>query len=188
MKEEASRAKGARKTLIWTGVTAGVFVVLVLALYAVVFSYERSYENRIFSGVQVLGVRLDGLTKVEASQAVESVADSSLAKGLQFSYRGEDVTLDVTSVSVDPDASHELVRYDIDQAVDRAFTLGRESNAASRFFDTAPHALRAHPHHACCGDRPGRHRGPSPQCARFYASNTGECFIFHHNDFEPRNR
>lgn len=115
-----------RIILVWTNVMVGILAVGCLMAAGSLMAYGRLYENRMFPGVRILGVRLDGLTKSEARQTVQKAIDDALAKGLRFSYQGRDVTLDVTSASTDPDASRDLVRYDVDQALDVAYGLGRE--------------------------------------------------------------
>lgn len=112
--------------LIWANVTVGILALVALMSAGSLLAYARLYENRVFPGARVLGVRLDGLTKSEARQTVQKAIDEALAKGLRFTYRGRDVTLDVTMASTDPDASRDLVRYDVDQALDIAYGLGRD--------------------------------------------------------------
>lgn len=112
--------------LIWANVAVGILAVGCLMLAGSLMAYGRLYENRVFPGVRVLGVRLDGLTKSEARQSVQKAIDEAVAKGLRFSYGGREVTLDATTVSTDPDASRDLVRYDVDQALDIAYGLGRD--------------------------------------------------------------
>lgn len=112
--------------LIWANVTVGILALACLMLVGSLMAYGRLYENRVFPGVRILGVRLDGLTRSEARQTVQQAIDDALGKGLRFSYQGRDVTLDVTSASTDPDASRDLVRYDVDQALDIAYGLGRD--------------------------------------------------------------
>jgi vancomycin resistance protein YoaR len=126
MEDKRRKLQTLRIILIWTNVMVGVLALACLVAAGSLMAYGRLYENRIFPGVRVLGVRLDGLTKSEARQAVQKSIDETLAKGLKFAFHGREVTLDATVVSDDPDASHDLVRYDVDRALDIAYGLGRD--------------------------------------------------------------
>lgn len=127
-----SRVSAHSLLLTWARVGMFAFVACALLIGGAVFAYERMYVNRVFPGARILNVRLDGLSKTEARHALASAVDASLAKGLLFTYNGTNVALDATSVSLDPDASRELLRYDTEQAVEKAFALGREDSWVAR--------------------------------------------------------
>ena len=127
MGDKKSRLQTIKIILLWANVTVGILALCSLTMAGSLVAYGRLYENRIFPGVRVLGVRLDGLTKTEARKALQDAVDNALSKGLQFTYRGHEVSLDATTVSTDPDASRDLVHIDFDQALDQASELGRGS-------------------------------------------------------------
>ncbi|HWQ99249.1 MAG TPA: VanW family protein [Candidatus Methylomirabilis sp.] len=127
--------------LTWTAAAFGVAVAVGgLGFFAVV-GYARLYEGRVFPGVRVLGVRLDGLTADEARDTLHKAVDQALKDGLRFRYvaderagRAREVALDATTVAPnDPDAGRDLVSYDLDPAVVAAMGYGRSDNAV---FDT----------------------------------------------------
>jgi vancomycin resistance protein YoaR len=136
----SKKALAINKTvLIWTGATL-VIAALVFggAAFAAV-GYGRLYDGRIFPGVRVLGVRLDGLTAEEARASVNKAVDEALKDGLRFHYvtnNGEtrDVSIAATTVATaDPDASHDLVSYNVEPAIVAAAEYGRGNNLV---FDT----------------------------------------------------
>src|SRR3989344_1778130 len=128
MSSASSRAKTIRLVLTWANVAVGVIALFLLMAGGSMVAYGRLYENRIFPGVRILGVRLDGLTPVEAQKTLNDDIDAALNKGLQFRYKGRDVTLDATTISTDPAASRDVVRYSIDEALARAYELGRSKS------------------------------------------------------------
>lgn len=148
MAASAPKVQDIRILLVWTSVAIAVLAVFVLLIGGVALAHERMYADRMFPGTRILGVRLDGLTKSEARHALETVVDAALAKGLRFVYKGREISLDATTVSTDPDASRELIRYDLEKALEDAFALGRQGNWQNRFvtqsrlrvapFDIAP--------------------------------------------------
>lgn len=111
---------------IWASVLIGGSLLLVLAVGGAEEMYARLYHNRIFPGARVLGVRLDGLSISEARKAIQNAIDAALAEGLRFEYRGREIVLDASTVSTDPDVSRDLIRYNFDGVLERAFALGRE--------------------------------------------------------------
>jgi vancomycin resistance protein YoaR len=139
------------KTIItWIVTSTAVFLVCGGILVLGAMGYARMYEGRIFPGVRALGVRLDGLTADEARNLLQKSVDQSLKDGLQFHFteqeKGKDkngnaakpntheIVLDATTISTtDPDTSHDLVSYHLDQPLIAALQYGRSNNL---FFDT----------------------------------------------------
>lgn len=117
-----------RVALIWGAVTLAVLAAVFFAAVGSEYLYSRIYENRIFPGVRVLGVRLDGMTKKEAGAAVQKAVDAELAKGLRFEFAGQEVQLPVAVPATDPDLAGELIRYDFALAIDKAFSVGRSKS------------------------------------------------------------
>lgn len=122
-----------KTVLMWGGIGLGVLLLFIgLGAFALV-GYARLYENRIFPGVRVLGVRLDGLTEQEARTTLEKAADAALKDGLRFRYEASagdvtrNITLQSTTVAAeDPDASLDLVQYDLGPAAAAAMRYGRD--------------------------------------------------------------
>lgn len=119
--------------LIWASVATGVLALFIFLVAGSALAYERVYADKMFPGVRVLNVRLDGLTKSEARQTVDAAVDAALAKGLRFTYHGKEVTLDTATDSSNPDTSRDLIRYSMDRAVDEAYELGRSGGWQTRY-------------------------------------------------------
>lgn len=122
----SSEAKKTKKTivksaLVWFGIILGVIVLLGAALGGGVFAYTRMYSNRIYPGVRVLGVQLDGLSKEEARRQLDKAVDAALEKGLVFALDNKQETVQVSSDSDLPD----LIRFDLDKAIEDAYNVGR---------------------------------------------------------------
>ncbi|OGL73708.1 hypothetical protein A3E39_01910 [Candidatus Uhrbacteria bacterium RIFCSPHIGHO2_12_FULL_60_25] len=135
------KPNGWKTFLTWTIAAFGVAAVVGgLGFFAVV-GYARLYEGRVFPGVRVLGVRLDGLTADEARATLNKAVDEALKDGLRFRYvvdstegKAREVTLDATTVALnDRDMARDLVRYVLDKPVVAAMGYGRSDNIV---FDT----------------------------------------------------
>lgn len=121
----AMNAKKVRLILIWVNVGIGVTALFVLLMAGSMVAYGKLYDGVFFPGARVLGVRLDGMKRSEASEAVSKAVDAALQKGLVFKYRGQEVVLPATTLGANADVSRDLISYDIERALDDAFRLGR---------------------------------------------------------------
>ncbi len=129
----SAHATRIRLGLIWFGVAGAVLGILCLSSAGVLAAYGRLHQNQMFPGVRVLGVRLDGMTMPEARTAVEEALDRARAEGLRFQYGERLITLDSAAMAAaGPDTSRDFIRFSIDQALERAFTTGREGNWLTR--------------------------------------------------------
>lgn len=112
--------------LTWILATSAVTLVIGGIAVGLAVGYGRLYEHRIFPGVRILGVRMDGLTENEARITLNERIDSALKDGLRFNYQGRDISLGSSTIAKDdPDASADLIRYQIDQPIKSAVEFGR---------------------------------------------------------------
>lgn len=140
----SSEAKKTRKIVIksvygWLGAIIAVLILIGVLAAGGVFAYTRMYSNRIYPGVRVLGVRLDGLTKDEAGRQLDKTVDASLEKGLTFVLDGKQINIQISSDSDLPD----LIRFDLADAIDRAYQVGRNDAAVKIVVEIL--AARVHP-------------------------------------------
>jgi vancomycin resistance protein YoaR len=137
---DAKKSKNIRIILIWANVTVGVIAVVCLLVAGSMAAYSKMYEGKMLPGARVLGVRLDGMTPAESRTAVESAIDGALVNGLRFSFRDQEINLPATSAPTDPTISRDLIVYNVDAGIDRAYALGhtggwlRRTSEALRLF------------------------------------------------------
>lgn len=123
-KREAN--KTATDVLLWAGLGFAFVLVLVTGGAAAAYGYDTAFRHKIFPGVSVAGLRLDGLTRDEARDRLRAHIERAIEPGFRFRYEAEAFDLPTVIVGVeDPDVSQELVRYGVEQAVDHAYALGR---------------------------------------------------------------
>ncbi len=114
-----------KSALKWAAISVGAVSIFLLLSGGMVLAYGKIYDGKIFPGVQVLGVKLDGKTQDEAQKLLEDAVDRSLADGLRFTYNGKQVRIDPVAGAASPDTAHDIVHYDIGTAVESAFQVGR---------------------------------------------------------------
>ncbi len=113
-------------TLVICGLIVGLSVSMAAGLAAAAYGYENAFRGRIFPGVRVAGVRLDGLTPDAARQRIELSVDEALDPGFDFRFKTKEFNLPRATVSLeDPDASQDLIHYDADPAIMQAMQAGR---------------------------------------------------------------
>ncbi len=124
----------AKAAIIWTLVASGAGAVVIgLAIFGA-WGYGRLYDHRIFPGVRILDVRLDGLTENEARIALNKAVDQGLKDGLRFTYQGRDITINAVTVpQTGPDDARDLIRYEIEDPIAHSMKFGRTGNI---FVDT----------------------------------------------------
>ncbi len=133
---KADKQPRTRKELFtWIALGCAFALILMTGMAAAAYGFETTYRNRIFPGVSVAGLRLDGLTRAQAQQALQAHVDRSLQPGFQFRFGEDSFDLPATVVGVDdPDVSQELLRYDVEKAAQDAYLAGRGAGAVGDAF------------------------------------------------------
>jgi vancomycin resistance protein YoaR len=117
---------------VWTGLGISFALVLCVGGSALAYGYDVAYRDKIFAGVSAAGLRLDGLSRDQARQALQNKADRALDPGFRFTFGQDVIDLPRTTEAVeDPDLSQDLLRYDVDAVVNAAFAIGRGSGLVS---------------------------------------------------------
>lgn len=113
--------------VVWVGrvLVAALCLGLVAAISWAVWQ-DRAATGKIFPGVSVFGQPVGGLAPDAARERMYRHVDAELSKGLPFVAQGRRVVIPATAGSAeDP---RDIVLYDVDQAVDRAFGYGRSGS------------------------------------------------------------
>lgn len=130
--------------LITTGVSALVVVIVVGGSYA----YAKVYEGKIYPNVSIGTVPVGGMTKAEASEAIQAAYNSMLDRGLPVRLVEDDrlSVIDLrASGSTDPDLVYDLISVNVDQATIASEEIGRRTGNV--FIDTFESLLLlAQPH------------------------------------------
>ncbi len=96
-----------------------IIVVIVALLFSTVFALTNINNEKIISGVTIKGVEVSGLTKEEAIAKLETVYSEKINNNIMLQYQDLESELNPTLMEV---------KYDIEKAVNEAYSLGRDSN------------------------------------------------------------
>ncbi|MCA9859813.1 MAG: VanW family protein, partial [Thermomicrobiales bacterium] len=106
----------------------GSRIVLAFALIAIaaagsLFAFRVAYSNEIYPGTRVGGVDVSGMTRTEATRALQAKADEITAQRAYF---------DGFDQHWAPTLAELGVTADIDASIDQAMAIGREDSSADR--------------------------------------------------------
>jgi vancomycin resistance protein YoaR len=127
--EKEKKKIQAKAAITWTLVASGAGAIVIgLAIFGA-WGYGRLYEHRIFPGVRILDLRLDGLTENEARIALNEAIDQGLKDGLRFTYQGRDITVNAATIpQTGPDDAKDLIQYEIENPIADSMKFGRSGN------------------------------------------------------------
>ena len=115
-----------KNVLMWSGLGIAFAVVLAAGLAAAAYGYDTAYRDRLYAGISVAGLRLDGMTRNQAKEALQAKVDRAIEPGFRFRFGEDIIDLPRNTLAIeDPDLSQDLIRYDVDAAVNQAFTIAR---------------------------------------------------------------
>lgn len=106
-------------------ITIGVLVVLV-ALLSTIFAIINIGNNKIMKGISIGNIDVSNMTKEEANKTLTEIYSSTLGNEIYLTY--EDFETAITYQALE-------VEYEIDNAVERAYNIGREGNVFKDNFD-----------------------------------------------------
>lgn len=104
---------------------------LFLFICGAILSYPFIYKNKVFPGVTIGKHNLGGKTYLEALDLMETPINSFNKEGLVFIFKEaegtheEKVVLEPTMVGTDIDSSYDIFRIDGDNALKKAYAVGR---------------------------------------------------------------
>lgn len=115
--------------LTLVGLTIGLTVSMAAGLAAAAYGYDAAFKDRIFPGVRAGSIKLDGLTMDSARVRLETAINQQLDPGFTFRFKDQTITLQRATIPLGgPDASQDLVRYNVDSAIQEAVNAGRSGN------------------------------------------------------------
>ena len=96
-----------------------IIVFVVVLFFSTVFALTNINNEKIISGVKIEGIEVSGLSKEEAKAKIETAYSEKLEQNIELKYQDFASELNPTLMEL---------KYDIESAVNQAYSLGRESN------------------------------------------------------------
>lgn len=92
---------------------------LILLIFSMIFAIININSNKIISGISINNIEVSGLTKEEAKEKLETIIKEKKSKEIMLKYQDFETELSPELIEV---------KYDLDNAVDEAFQVGRNGN------------------------------------------------------------
>jgi vancomycin resistance protein YoaR len=106
----------------------GFFIVSFFLIIFVVGT-DAYYKDKILPRVRVNNIVLAGKTFEEGMQALEMATDNFTREGIFFKYKNKEVIVpSIISSTGDPDLSKEIFSFDLEKAIEEAYSIGRSDN------------------------------------------------------------
>ena len=104
-----------------------IFIVaIVVLLFSTVFALTNISNEKIISGVTIEGIEVSGLTKEEAKAKLETMYTEKMQTNIELKYQEFESELNPTLMEVN---------YDLETAVNEAYSLGRNQNIFVNNYD-----------------------------------------------------
>ena len=106
----------------------GFFIVSFFLIIFIV-GIDAYYKDKILPRVRVNNIVLAGKTFKEGMQAMEMATDNFMREGIFFKYKNKEVIVpSIISSTGDPDLSKEIFSFDLEKAIEEAYSIGRKDN------------------------------------------------------------
>lgn len=117
-----------------------LFIVAIFFILGIIFAggflaWENYYQDKIYPGVKVGEINLGGKTKVEAKRALEEKITRLNQEGIRFRYKDQSMKLTPTVSSFSGGFAYKIIKFDVNNTVDRAFSYGRTESIGDSLFD-----------------------------------------------------
>ena len=115
MIEKTKKKRKIKLTVIITIITIIVLAIVVSTIFALL----NMNKTTIVSGVKIEGIEMSGLSKEQAKGKLETIYQEKLEKEIPVQYQDYETTINATLLET---------TYKIDEAVEQALKIGRNSN------------------------------------------------------------
>ena len=114
MEEEIKPKKRGKKIAIF------ICVIIIFALFfSTIFALVNMNNQKMMTGITIKGIDVSGLSKEEAKAKLQTIYNEKLEKEIHLKYNEYESSLNPTLMEVN---------YDVDQAIEEAYKIGRENN------------------------------------------------------------
>lgn len=108
-----------------------LLIVLIVAVLGLAYlAFEVRYANKIYPGIYVGGISLEGKTSAEARDVINKQLTIVNLEGVVFYYNGNEATIDPISSSSDGEIIDVLINFKVDDTISQAMAVGRGKNPA----------------------------------------------------------
>ncbi len=108
------------------------FIIISLTLLAILF-FEKKYQNKIYPGIYIGNIDLSGKTKNQAITILNREINKINQNGIIFKYKNTKKILMPVISSMGGDLAYNIIDFDAETTVNKAFSQGREFDFFKNF-------------------------------------------------------
>ena len=112
----------------WPLYLVAVFFILADLAVSSYLLFAELYRNKIYPGVSVGQIALGGKTEEEAKNILEKKVNELNQNGLKFDYGQNEATITPIISSFNGDLAYQIIAFNTDDALARAWAVGRGGN------------------------------------------------------------
>jgi len=112
----------------WLLATVIIFFILIFIVGLSLFTYGRTYQDKIYQGISLGEINLSGLTTEEAKILINQRIDNIGQTGTIFYYQNQQTKIFPLVASADGGLAYRIISFDTQSIVDDAFAFGRYNN------------------------------------------------------------
>lgn len=107
--------KQSKDIFVIFGILVLIFSLIVI-LSIMIYLYTNSKNDKIFSGINIKGVNVSGLTKTQACEKVNNYINDNLQEEIKLKHLEYEISIPTSELNI---------KFDVENAVNTAFDLGR---------------------------------------------------------------
>ncbi|HMB65503.1 MAG TPA: hypothetical protein VKO42_01390, partial [Patescibacteria group bacterium] len=110
------------KWLLWV---VAIFFITALLAAALVWGWQKYYQNKIYPGVEISGIKMGGKTPKEAEKILKQKINQIDQNGIPFHFKNNSVNITPIISSFSGSMAYPIMEFQPQQTVKKAWTWGR---------------------------------------------------------------
>ncbi len=112
----------------WLLDVAIIFFIVLVLMTALLIGFEKKYKDKIYPGVTVGNIDLDGRPIRSARTIINEKINEINQDGITFYYGNKETIVKPIIASLESDLAYEIINFDAENTVLEAYNFGREDN------------------------------------------------------------
>lgn len=112
----------------WLKIISAIFLMVLLVFTAIGTVLELIYKNKVLPNTYLGGLNISGLEPFALKTLLSKNVDNIEQNGVPFIYKDQQVIITPLVTSSGGDIAYHIISYEIDRALNSAFTFGHNKN------------------------------------------------------------
>ncbi len=117
----------------WLQHGVAVFFIFLLLLSASYFGFSNAYKTKILPKTSIAGMEIGGMRKKELKEMLNEKVNQVNESGVKFTFKDKETVINPIVSSFEGDIAFSIINFNVDKAVDKAFSIGRRGSFLENF-------------------------------------------------------